>query len=51
MCIHEIVYIRNKEVSTFRRNFNANVSFKLDIDCSKSGSTWLVAKESMTRAY
>lgn len=41
----------NKEVSTLRRNFTANASFKLGIDCRKSGSTWLVTKDAMERVY
>lgn len=56
-CINDILTISEaskicgKEVSTLRRNFINNVSFKLGIDCRKSGSTWLVTKESIQRVY
>ena len=51
LTIAEASSIWNKDVSTLRRNFMTNASFKLGIDCRKSGSTWLVTKEAMERVY
>ena len=51
LTISEASLLWNKEVSTLRRNFVNNVSFKLGVDCRKSGSTWLVTKASMLRVY
>ncbi|MCF0163165.1 MAG: hypothetical protein HUJ88_11400 [Fusobacterium necrophorum] len=51
LTIAEASKLWNKEVSTLRRNFMANASFKLGVDCRKSGSTWLVTKEAMIRVY
>lgn len=51
LTISEASKIWEKEVSTLRRNFNSNVSFKLGIDCRKSGSTWLVTRKAMLRVY
>lgn len=51
LTISEASLLWNKEVSTLRRNFVNNVSFKLGVDCRKSGSTWLVTKASMLRIY
>ena len=51
LTLTEASLLWNKEVSTLRRNFVNNVSFKLGVDCRKSGSTWLVTKASMLRVY
>jgi len=51
LTISEASELWNKDVSTLRRNFTNNVSFKLGIDCRKSCSTWLVTKEAMKRVY
>lgn len=51
LTISEASQLWGKEVSTLRRNFMNNVSFKTGVDCRKSGSTWLVTKEAMKRVY
>lgn len=51
LTITEAGSLWNKGVSTLRRNFMANASFKLNVDCRKSASTWLVTKEAMLRVY
>ena len=51
LTITEASQIFEKEVSTLRRNFAVNVSFKIGVDCRKSGSTWLVTREAMERVY
>lgn len=51
LTISEASKIWGKEVSTLRRNFMNNVTFKLNVDCRKSGATWLVTKEAMERVY
>lgn len=51
LTITEASQIWNKEVSTLRRNFTKGISFKIGVDCRKSGNTWLVTRESMIRVY
>lgn len=57
MMINEVLTISEasktwgKAVSTLRRNFDANASFKKGIDCRKSGAMWLVTREAMIRVY
>lgn len=51
LTISEASEIWKKEVSTLRRNFIKNVSFRQGIDCRKSGATWLVTKHAMERVY
>ena len=51
LTISEASKIWNKEVSTLRRNFMNNVSFKLGVDCRKSGATWIVTRKAMERVY
>ena len=51
LTISEASKIWDKEVSTLRRNFMNNVSFKINVDCRKSGAIWLVTREAMIRVY
>ncbi|WP_197541406.1 helix-turn-helix domain-containing protein [Clostridium botulinum] len=51
LTITEASELWNKEVSTLRRNFAKGTQFKLNVDVRKSGATWLVTREAMTRIY
>lgn len=51
LTIAEASKIWRKEVSTLRRVFMNNVSFKQGKDCRKSEGTWLVTREAMERVY
>lgn len=51
LTISEASEIWGKEVSTLRRVFANDKSFKAGIDVRKSGKTWLVTRSAMERVY